>query len=134
MRLTVITPACVLVDQADVAAIRAEDASGQFGILPQHADFLTTLTVSVLSWRGADGATTYAALRGGVLTVERGEVRVTTPEAVLASSLDSLAADTLDRLARDQAAEQRTHQVVARCEQQILAELAHEVRQGGTRR
>lgn len=133
MRLTLITPGRVLVDEADVAAIRGEDASGQFGILPQHADFLATLIVSVLSWRSANGTTTYAALRGGVLTVEGGDVRVATPEAVLAASLDSLAAETLARLARDQAAEQRAHQVVTRCEQRVLAELAREVRLGGTR-
>jgi F-type H+-transporting ATPase subunit epsilon len=131
MRLTLITPGQVLVDEPAVAAIRAEDASGHFGILPQHADFLTSLTVSVLTWRSEAGKTSFAAVRGGLLTVEHGEVRVATPEAVLADSLDSLEADILARLTRNEAAEQRAHQVVRRCELQVLAELAREIRHGG---
>jgi F-type H+-transporting ATPase subunit epsilon len=124
MRLTLIIPARVLLDLDQVASVRAEDASGQFGIWPHHADLITVLTVSVLSWRRLDGGADFAAVRGGVLTVAGGEVRVATPEAVLADSLDALAAGTLARLRSDQQAEERAHRVMARCERQLLAELA----------
>ena len=33
--------------------VSAEDASGGFGIQPHHADFLTTLSVGVVSWRSS---------------------------------------------------------------------------------
>jgi F-type H+-transporting ATPase subunit epsilon len=56
VKLAVTTPLAVVVEAGDVAHLRAEDASGAFGILPGHADFLTALAVSVASWRDANGA------------------------------------------------------------------------------
>jgi len=50
MRLRIITPLFVVVDEDGVLALRAEDATGSFGILPRHADFLTRLAISVVSW------------------------------------------------------------------------------------
>ena len=35
MKLVIATPSAVVVDYADVAAVRAEDESGEFGILPR---------------------------------------------------------------------------------------------------
>ena len=51
MRLTVTTPLAIVVEADDVAHLRAEDETGAFGILPGHADFLTALAVSVVTWR-----------------------------------------------------------------------------------
>ena len=53
MRLLITDPTAVVADHADVASVRAEDESGGFGILTGHADLLTVLTVSVVSWRHA---------------------------------------------------------------------------------
>ena len=53
LHLTVTTPMEVLVDATGVRSVRAEDASGAFGILPGRADFLTSLPASVLRWRDA---------------------------------------------------------------------------------
>jgi F-type H+-transporting ATPase subunit epsilon len=44
LRLSISTPASILVDAAEIASLRAEDESGSFGILAGHADFLTVLT------------------------------------------------------------------------------------------
>ncbi len=54
MKLLITTPTAVVINAQDVAAVRAEDESGSFGILNGHADFLTALTVSVVSWHNAD--------------------------------------------------------------------------------
>jgi len=51
LHLTVTTPSQILVESDNVAAVRAEDQSGSFGILPGHADLLTVLVPSVLRWR-----------------------------------------------------------------------------------
>jgi F-type H+-transporting ATPase subunit epsilon len=51
MKLRITDPTAILVD-TDVRSVRAEDASGSFGILSGHADFLTALGVSIVSWRG----------------------------------------------------------------------------------
>jgi F-type H+-transporting ATPase subunit epsilon len=59
MRLRIVTPQAVVIDANGGQALRAEDASGSFGVLPRFADFLTSLTISVVTWRDADGASHY---------------------------------------------------------------------------
>ena len=44
-----------------------------FGILPGHADFLTALSISVVTWRDQAGAEHHLAVRGGMLEVRGGE-------------------------------------------------------------
>ncbi|MBB3892963.1 F-type H+-transporting ATPase subunit epsilon [Phenylobacterium haematophilum] len=101
MKLLITSPSKVTVDHDDIAAIRAEDASGEFGLLPHHADFMTALSISVLSWRHLDGRQGYCAVRGGLLTVNRGEVAVATREAIVGDDLAALEAIVGDRLRAD---------------------------------
>lgn len=91
MRLLVTTPTTVIMDADDIVHVRAEDETGAFGILGGHADFVTVLTASVLSWRDASGTEGHVALRGGVLTVLDGQlVQVASRDAVLGDDLEAL--------------------------------------------
>ena len=91
MRLLITTPTAVVLDDADVVAVRAEDESGSFGILNGHADFLTALTVSVVRWHRSDGRQRFCAVRRGVLSVTKGkEVAIATREAIPGDDLDHL--------------------------------------------
>lgn len=91
MRLLITDPIAIAVDADDVASVRADDGSGSFGILSGHADFLTTLSISVVSWHHADGRPGFCAVRAGILTVARGrDVRVATREAHVGDDLDQL--------------------------------------------
>jgi F-type H+-transporting ATPase subunit epsilon len=93
LHLTVTTPGQILVESDDVVAVRAEDQSGSFGILPGHADLLTVLVPSVVRWRTADGATRFCAVHGGVFTVSSGRsVAVACREGVVGDSLEDLEA------------------------------------------
>jgi F-type H+-transporting ATPase subunit epsilon len=93
LHLSVTTPSQILVESDDVVAVRAEDQSGSFGILPGHADLLTVLVPSVLRWRTADGAARYCAVRGGVFTVAAGrDIAVAGCEGVVGDSLEDLEA------------------------------------------
>jgi len=93
LHLTVTTPSQILVESDDVVAVRAEDQSGSFGILPGHADLLTVLVPSVLRWRTADGAARYCAVRGSVFTVAAGrDIAVACREGVVGDSLEDLEA------------------------------------------
>jgi len=110
MKLTVSTPLALLVEAEDVQAVRAEDDSGSFGILPGHADFLTALGVSVMTWRDQAGGEHHVALRGGVLEVIGGrDVSVATREAVCGDDLDRLEEDVLAEFQRRQAEEKAAH-------------------------
>jgi F-type H+-transporting ATPase subunit epsilon len=91
MQLLITTPTAVVADDPDVAAVRAEDETGSFGILEGHADFLTVLTVSVVAWHRADGRQRYCAVRRGVLRVNGGsEIAIATREAIVGDDLDHL--------------------------------------------
>ncbi len=91
MRVLITTPTAVAVDDTNVVALRAEDESGSFGILNGHADFLTALTVSVVSWHHADDRPRFCAVRYGVLSVTKGsEVWIATREALAGDDLDHL--------------------------------------------
>ncbi|MGE5270178.1 MAG: F0F1 ATP synthase subunit epsilon [Thiohalocapsa sp.] len=109
MKLIVTSPFAVALEADGVAHVRAEDATGAFGILPGHADFLTALAVSVIRWRDPADAEHYIAVRGGVLEVQGGDtVAVATPEAVADDDLHRLEREALARfrcrLADEQAA------------------------------
>jgi F-type H+-transporting ATPase subunit epsilon len=93
LHLTVTTPGQILVESGDVEAVRAEDESGSFGILPGHADLLTALVPSVVRWRNTDGTAHFCAVHGGVFTVSAGRnVAVACREGVLGDSLEDLEA------------------------------------------
>lgn len=106
LRLLVTTPHAVVLDLPGVVAVRGEDGSGSFGILPGHCDFLTALTISVLSFRTEDGQTRYIAVRGGVLTVRGGrELEIATRDAVVGDHLEGLRDSVLKRMEQDADAE-----------------------------
>ena len=94
LRLTIATPASVLVDADDVRSLRAEDESGAFGVLPGHADLLTVLPPSVVRWTRDDGTTRYCALGGGVLTISGGNrVAIACRRGTVGDDLAKLEAD-----------------------------------------
>jgi len=93
LHLTITTPSTVLVDRTDISAVRAEDASGGFGILPGHTELLTVLPASVVRWRAADGVARFCAVRSGVLTVSRGRtVAIACRQGVIGDDLAELEA------------------------------------------
>lgn len=107
MRLLVATPLLVMVDAEDVRHVRAEDETGAFGILPGHADFITVLTVSVITWRNHQGTEHHIAVRGGVLAVRDGDlVEVATREAVGEDTLRLLGQAVLQRFRAEEEAEE----------------------------
>jgi len=106
MRLMVATPLRVVVDADRVTHVRAEDETGSFGILPGHADLVTVLTVSVISWLNHNDEEHHIAVRGGVLTVRDGSlVEVATRDAVGEDTLRALGDAVLARFRSDARAE-----------------------------
>jgi F-type H+-transporting ATPase subunit epsilon len=113
MRLLITDPTAVVADYTDVTSLRAEDESGGFGILTGHADLLTVLPVSVVSWRHADGKRGYCAVRRGVLSVRDGQqIAIATREARRGDDLDALEASVLVQF-RSEAEAERTGRVAA---------------------
>jgi F-type H+-transporting ATPase subunit epsilon len=101
VKLVISTPLAVVLDVDGVRHLKAEDESGSFGILAGHADFLTTLPVSVVTWRDGDGHEHHAAVGRGMLEVRDGAtISVAVREAVLGDDLHQLETDVLAQLRR----------------------------------
>ena len=134
MRLLITTPLAVVVDAGDIVSVRAEDSSGVFGILPGHTDFLTVLTVSVLSWRDRSDSEHHVAVRGGVLTVRQGQVvEVATREAVGEDTLRALGDKVLERLRAEADAESESHLAATRLEFAAIRQLQRFLEAGRAR-
>jgi len=115
VRLLVTTPTELVVDVEEVRHLRGEDATGAFGILPGHADFLTVLEVSVLTWRDAHDQLHHVAVRGGLLTVRDGAlIEVATREAVGEETLAALGEAVLERFRTEAEAESESRVSTAR--------------------
>ncbi len=102
MRLRIITPLSIVIDTQPILSLRAEDESGSFGILPGHADFLTSLSIGVVSWKDSAQAQHYCAVRRGVLSVTAGnDISITTREAVPGEDLATLDATVVAHFRAD---------------------------------
>ncbi len=132
LHLSVATPLEIVLHDDAVVSLRAEDQTGDFGIRPGHADFLTVIDAGVMRWRGERGSWRYCALRGGVFTVTGGsEVRVACREAIVSDDLASLQ----DRVkaARLEATDsaKRAHLQGTRLHARAIRQLMRELASGG---
>lgn len=129
MRLVITSPLAVVLDTGDVASLRAEDESGAFGVLEHHADFLTVLSVSVLTWRDGQGAEHHAAVRGGVMTVSDGEtIEIATREAVVSDDLEVLEAEVIKRFRQELGAEKASRTAAARLQLAVIRHICRYLR------
>jgi F-type H+-transporting ATPase subunit epsilon len=132
MRLRIITPLSVILD-TDIEGLRAEDASGGFGILAGHAPFVTALAVSIVSWRKADREQ-FCALRGGVLTVgDTSDIDIATREAVTGDDLSTLDSDVLARFQSDADDERSEHAETMRLQFNAIRHMVSRMSPGANR-
>ena len=128
MRLIIIEPTRVVADH-DVVSIRAEDASGSFGILDGHADLITVLTPSVVAWQDRDGAMGWCAVRQGVLSVKAGrDVAIAARQAQLGRDLAGLEHAILERFRAEIDAERRARVAAMRLHTAAIREIIRALR------
>jgi len=131
MRLLVTTPMSVIVDVENVTHVRAEDETGAFGIQQGHADFITALMVSVITWRNHTDEQHHIAVRGGVLMVRDGDlVQVATRDAVGEDMLSQLGDAVLERFRDDAAAEEKSRLSAARLHLAAIRQLQRYLESG----
>lgn len=126
MRLVISTPFSIAIDESDVTLIEAEDSTGRFGVLPQHADLLAVLVPSVIHWQHEDNRHRYCAVHGGILTVQDGEVvSVSSRDAVPGDDLEKLESEIVTRFTRrreeERAARVATERMMLSALRQIMA-------------
>jgi F-type H+-transporting ATPase subunit epsilon len=129
VKLRIATPTGLAVEASDVRHVRAEDATGAFGIQTGHTEFVTTLTVSVVTWRDAKGTEHHAAVRGGVFRVQGGRiVEIATREAVVGERLEELGHAVLARMRDATEAEAKARTRAAQLHASVVRHLYRYVR------
>ena len=124
MHLVLSSLGTVLVDAAGVRSVRAQDATGSFGLWPGHEDLLAVLSVGLLSWRDAQDAWHWCAVRSGVLTLQRGcELQIASREAVLGDDPAQLERTVLEQLRQRQQTEDHARRESHQIEVQLLRQL-----------
>lgn len=87
LQLRVVTPRAAVIDQS-VLEVTAPGTVGEFGVLPEHANFLSSLESGKLSYRDARGTKNYA-VRGGFAEVSDNVMTVLTEAAEAAADIDA---------------------------------------------
>jgi F-type H+-transporting ATPase subunit epsilon len=122
MKLEILVPDGVVLD-TPIRGLRAADASGLFGLWPNHEDFATLLVPCVLSYRDEEDREHYAAVDGGVLVLQRGQVSVGTREAVLADRIEEVADAAAAMLAARRQKERTAREEFAELQSSLLREM-----------
>ena len=102
IRLRVVTPSRMLLDE-DVDEVTAPGELGEFGVLPNHIAFLTTLVPGELSYKQGSSKKTLA-VSGGYAEVLDNVMTILAPAAEFADEIDS---------ARAQRAKERAEKLMA---------------------
>jgi F-type H+-transporting ATPase subunit epsilon len=135
MRLMITTPTAIVTDLDNVTSVVAEDDSGSFGILDGHADFLTVLSPSVVSWRRQDGGQGHCAVRQGVFSMQGGAlVSLATREAVVSEDLERLENEVIARFEERVEEERSARLEAARLRMKAIRRIIHYLRGTGSQR
>lgn len=106
MKLEILVPDGVVLD-APIRSVQAADASGRFGLWPDHEPLVTVLEPCLVSFRDAEDRERFAGLDGGVLVAEGDIVSIACREAVVADRLEEVA-DRVGGMLRDRRLRERT--------------------------
>ena len=90
--LRIVTPSQLLLDE-EVREVTAPGTVGEFGVLPDHIAFLTSLEIGALSYRGVRGSRRLA-VRGGFAEVLNNVMTVLADDALFAEDIDVATART----------------------------------------
>ena len=77
-RLRIVTPSRVL--EREISHLRLKDPSGFFGVMHNHADFITVLLPSLGYYTDSEGKEIFLAVDEGILCMKRGAATLSTRE------------------------------------------------------
>jgi F-type H+-transporting ATPase subunit epsilon len=115
MRLKLLLPTRVLIDTA-IQRLVAEAENGSFGMLARHIDFATALKPGILVYQDVENAEHFVGVDEGILVKCRGEVLVSTRNAVIGTDLASLRQTVRERYLELDEGEKLARSALARLE------------------
>lgn len=108
---------------AGVTSFVGIDASGSFGIQPNHARFMTTLVFGLARFRLATEDWHYLALPGAVLYFNNNELTISTRHFLIDTDLERISALLEQQLIVEEDNLQATRESLRRMEQAMLKRL-----------
>ena len=123
MTVSVRVPAA-LVHQAEALKVVARAGNGAFGVLPNHADFTTALTPSVLILTDADGTEKVFGIDEGVLVKHGAQVDICVRRAIAGDDLEDLRKTVRERFVDADEQERDARAAISRLEANIVRRFA----------
>lgn len=115
MRLQVLLPSGVHLDEEHVSKVVAEGTHGTFVLLPRHVDFVAPVVPGILLFE-QDGQETVLGVDEGVLVKRGGHVRVSVRDAVRGQDLHRIRLLVSERFEELDEREKRARTALARLE------------------
>ncbi len=106
-----------------VTAFIGEDASGSFGILPNHARFMTTLIFGLARFRLNTEDWHYLALPGAVVYFNQNELTLSTRHFLIDTDLERISLSLEQQLIDEEENLRATRESLQRMEQAMLKRL-----------
>ena len=91
LQLRLVTPQREVLDET-VAMVTAEGTLGQFGVLPKHIAFVTSLEPGILTAKTTSGRDEKLAVKGGFAEVKDDVVTILADDVVAPDEIDSATA------------------------------------------
>lgn len=98
-QLRIVTPRALLLDES-VLEVTAPGTAGEFGVLPNHITFLTSLEPGIITVKSVSG-TRHLAVRGGFAEVADNVMTILADAAELAEDIDRTRAEADRRTAEE---------------------------------
>lgn len=124
MRLEVLLPFAVFVDEPDVSRIVAETASGSFGLLPHRLDCVAALVPGILIYETATRGEVCLAVDEGVLVKTGADVIVSVRRALRGKDLGQLRDAVTEQFEKEDAQDRDLRHAMARLESGFLRRFA----------
>ncbi len=119
MNLHILVPTEVFLDRR-VTKVTAETASGSFGLLPRHVDFVAALVPGILSYAGDNGEEEFLAVDEGVLVKNGQDVFISTRNAIRGPDLERLQETVTEQFRNVNERERKARSVLTRLEADII--------------
>ena len=119
MRLKVILPHQLFLEQTGVKRIVLDTTSGSLGILPRRLDCVATLVPGILIYETAQGAN-YLAISAGMLVKTGPDVSLAVAKAIAGTDLDSLRQVVVSQLVKLDEQERSVRTALAKLESNFV--------------
>lgn len=118
MKLTIVTPERLVVEEDGVEAVYAKAAEGQIGILPKHIPLVTPLEIGVFHYL-KDGQKQPLAVMGGLLRTDGDTVVIMSDAAEKSSDIDAARAQSAKQRAEARLREKNHNVDIARAQRAL---------------